>query len=66
MHQCGFALWNTSLANYTYGISYTQGQIDIVSRFAQSARKYKVGYGFYYQMGENAYVEACNGMLDAS
>lgn len=61
MHQCGFALWNTSLANYTYGVSQTQTQIDIVSRFATSARKYNVGYGFYYQMGENAYVESCNG-----
>jgi hypothetical protein len=66
MHQCGFALWNTTLANYTYGVAQTQFPLDIVSRFVASARKYQLGYGFYYQMGENAWVEACNGMVSDS
>lgn len=49
-HQCGFVTWNSSVPNYNYTVNNAPNTMDIVAAFTSSARKYGVGYGFYYSM----------------
>ena len=64
-HGCGFLTWNSSTASeYGYSIAdSTYPSVDVVARFVASARKAGVGYGFYYSVVSNLYLNVCNGAV---
>jgi len=62
-HGCGFCLWPTkakfkdgSAYNYNVGIEGAAIQKDVLRMFVNSAKKFKVGYGFYYSIMKNFYL----------
>ena len=42
-------------------MKYAPNTTDVVSNFVASAKKYGVGFGFYYSVGQNAKLNACSG-----
>lgn len=62
-HNCGFVTWNSKVPNYPYTVSNAPNKTDVVANFVASAKKYNVGYGFYYSTVINAYVKVCNSVV---
>uniref|UniRef100_A0A0G4I4K0 alpha-L-fucosidase n=1 Tax=Chromera velia CCMP2878 TaxID=1169474 RepID=A0A0G4I4K0_9ALVE len=58
-HGCGFLLWD-SKTEYPYTVANAANTTDVVSEFVKSAKKFGVGYGFYYSTVTNAYARVCD------
>lgn len=59
-HGCGFVAWNSSVAGYDYTVAHAKNTTDVVQQFVASARKFGVGYGFYYSVTNNAFAGVCD------
>jgi len=66
-HGCGFTTWpsNSTIAGqiYPYSVRFTSNTTDLVTEFVASAKRAGVGFGFYYSLGDNAFLNACSGSV---
>jgi len=62
-HGCGFITWHSAVKNYPYTVLNSPNGTDIVASFVASAKKYGVGYGFYYTTVLNTYAGVCNSVV---
>ena len=62
-HGCGFFAYNSSVS-YPYNAAHsTAPNADVVSAFVASAKKFGVGFGFYYSVVSNQMCNVCNGVV---
>lgn len=60
-HFSGFALYNTSVHNYSVAhSSWRGGQGDVVAEFLVACRRYGIRPGLYFSVHENWYFQVCN------
>ena len=70
-HDSGHLLWPTTVKlpdgspyNYAVGHSRSSIQADVLRMFSDSMRKHDLGYGFYYSVGNNVYLNVRNGVVE--
>ncbi|ETO30743.1 hypothetical protein RFI_06375 [Reticulomyxa filosa] len=68
-HGCGFCLWPTNVTipstghMYNYSVAFSSYPHDIVRLFVDEMKKNNLGYGFYYSLTNNFYLNVDNHMV---